>query len=121
MYPLRFYDRALEGLSRRELLKIAWWLGTSAVAVPFTTSRLLAKPVFKDYPFSLGNWGQIKGDIDYQKIARDVFLATDAATLMREVGLTPPTTTSKGFSVMKKPFDPSKPEAYIQSFAIRRT
>ena len=66
-------------------------------------------------------WGQIKGDIDYQKVAREVFLATDAASLMKEAGLTPPTTTSKGFSVMKKPFDPSKPEAYIQSFAIRRT
>src|SRR5688572_25440254 len=48
-------------------------------------------------------WGQIKGDIDYQKVAREVFLATDAASLMKEVGLTPPTTTSKGFSVMKKP------------------
>jgi nitrate/nitrite transport system substrate-binding protein len=24
-------------------------------------------------------WGQIKGDIDYQKIAKEVFLATDAA------------------------------------------
>lgn len=66
-------------------------------------------------------WGQIKGDIDYQKIAREVFLATDAANLMKEIGLTPPSGTSKGFSVMKKPFDPSKPEAYIKSFAIRRT
>jgi len=66
-------------------------------------------------------WGQIKGDIDYQKVAREVFLATDAAGLMKEAGLTPPATTSKNFSVMKKPFDASKPEAYIKSFAIRRT
>jgi len=66
-------------------------------------------------------WGQIKGDIDYQKVAREVFLATDAASLMKEVGLTPPAATSKNFSVMKKPFDPSKPEAYIKSFAIRRS
>jgi len=66
-------------------------------------------------------WGQIKGEIDYQKVAREVFLATDAAALMKEVGLTPPTSTSKGFTVMKKPFDPAKPEAYINSFAIKRT
>ncbi len=66
-------------------------------------------------------WGQIKGEVDYAKVAREVFLATDAVGLMKEAGLTPPTTTSKGFSVMKKPFDPSKPEAYVQSFAIRRT
>jgi nitrate/nitrite transport system substrate-binding protein len=65
-------------------------------------------------------WGQIKGDIDYQKIAQEVFLATDAAKLMSQAGLTPPTTTSKSFSVMGKVFDPSKPEQYIQSFKIKR-
>jgi len=66
-------------------------------------------------------WGQISGDIDYARIARQVYLATDAARLMREVGLEPPETTSKGFSVMGKPFDPAEPEAYIESFAIKRT
>jgi nitrate/nitrite transport system substrate-binding protein len=65
-------------------------------------------------------WGQIKGDVDYAKVAREVFLATDATSLMKEIGLTPPAATSKSFSVMKKPFDPAKPEAYVQSFAIRR-
>jgi nitrate/nitrite transport system substrate-binding protein len=65
-------------------------------------------------------WGQIKGDVDYAKVAREVFLATDAVGLMKEAGLVAPSTTSKGFSVMNKPFDPSKPEAYVQSFAIKR-
>ena len=50
-----------------------------------------------------------------------MFLATDAAGLMKEVGMTPPTTTSKGFTVMGKPFDPAKPEEYASSFAIRRS
>ncbi len=66
-------------------------------------------------------WGQIKGDVDYQKVARDVFLATDAAKAMKEAGLTPPTTTTKSFSVMGKMFDPAKPDAYVESFSIRRT
>jgi nitrate/nitrite transport system substrate-binding protein len=66
-------------------------------------------------------WGQIKGDIDYEKVAKQVYLATDAARLMKEVGLAPPETTSKTFSVMGKVFDPSKPEDYIASFAIKRT
>jgi nitrate/nitrite transport system substrate-binding protein len=66
-------------------------------------------------------WGQIKGDVDYQKVAREVFLATDAAKLMAEAGLTPPKTTTKSFSVMGKPFDPSKPEAYLNSFKIKRS
>ena len=66
-------------------------------------------------------WGQLKGEVDYQKIANEVFLATDATRLMREAGLTPPTSTSRGFSVMGKPFDPSKPKEYLESFKIRRT
>src|SRR5258706_942969 len=65
--------------------------------------------------------GQSKGDIDYKGIAAQAYLATDAARLMKEGGLTPPTTTSKAFSVMGKPFDPEKPEDYIRSFAIKRT
>jgi nitrate/nitrite transport system substrate-binding protein len=39
---------------------------------------------------------------------------------MKEVGLTPPMTTSKKFKVMGKEFDPSKPEDYIKSFAIKK-
>jgi nitrate/nitrite transport system substrate-binding protein len=66
-------------------------------------------------------WGQIKGEVDYAGVARQVYLATDAARLMKEVGLAPPTTTSKTFAVMGKAFDPEKPEDYIRSFAIRRT
>lgn len=66
-------------------------------------------------------WGQIKGDVDYRAVARQVYLATDAAKLMKDVGLSPPAGTTKTFSVMGKPFDPEKPDAYVQSFAIKRT
>jgi nitrate/nitrite transport system substrate-binding protein len=65
-------------------------------------------------------WGQVKGDLDYQRVAREVFLATDAAKLMAESGLTPPKSTYKSFSVMGKPFDPMKPKEYVESFPIRR-
>src|SRR6266851_476273 len=65
-------------------------------------------------------WGQLKGDVDYKAVAEQVFLATDTAKLMKEVGLTPPTSTSKSFVVMGKTFDPSKPDDYVKSFAIRR-
>ena len=65
-------------------------------------------------------WGQIKGDVDYQGIARSVFLATDAAKAMKEAGLTPPSGDKK-IVVMGKAFDPSKPEDYIKSFSIRRS
>ena len=65
-------------------------------------------------------WGQIKGDVDYKSVAEKVYLATDTAKLMQEVGLTPPATRSKRFKVMGKEFDPDKPEDYLKSFAIRR-
>jgi len=65
-------------------------------------------------------WGQLKGEVDYQKVAREVFLATDATRLMAEVGLTPPKSTSKSFSVMGRAFDPMKPKEYVDSFAIKR-
>jgi len=65
-------------------------------------------------------WGQIKADIDYQKIASEVFLATDAQRLMKEAGMAVPA-GNKIFSVMGKPFDSSKPAEYVESFNIRRT
>ncbi len=66
-------------------------------------------------------WGQIKGDVDYTKVANEVFLATDAAKVMKEMGLTPPASTMKSFSVMGKVFDPAKPAEYVNSFAIKRS
>ena len=65
-------------------------------------------------------WGQLKGDVDYQGIAKQVFLQTDAVRLMKEAGLTPPSANTKTFSVMGKPFDPAKPTEYLASFAIKR-
>jgi nitrate/nitrite transport system substrate-binding protein len=65
-------------------------------------------------------WGQLKGDVDYAGVAKQVFLATDTTKLMKEVGLTPPAATTKSFTVMGKTFDPAKPEDYIKSFAIKR-
>ncbi|MFM7256313.1 MAG: CmpA/NrtA family ABC transporter substrate-binding protein [Betaproteobacteria bacterium] len=65
-------------------------------------------------------WGQIKGDIDYPKIASEVFLATDATRLMTQAGLVPPKTTTKSFAVMGRVFDPAKPEEYLNSFKIKR-
>jgi nitrate/nitrite transport system substrate-binding protein len=65
-------------------------------------------------------WGQIKGDVDYKTVAERVFLATDTAKLMKQMGLPVPESTYKSFTVMGKTFDPGKPEEYVQSFAIKR-
>jgi nitrate/nitrite transport system substrate-binding protein len=66
-------------------------------------------------------WGQLKADVDYAKVASEVFLATDTAAMMKEMGLTPPDPTKKTIVVMGKPFDPGKPDDYVNSFAIKRS
>ncbi len=65
-------------------------------------------------------WGYIKGDLEYNKIAEAVYLASDAGAKMKELGYTPPTETYKNYTIMGKEFDYTKPEQYINSFAIRR-
>src|SRR4029434_743472 len=64
--------------------------------------------------------GTDQGRRRHARIAEDVFLATDTAKLMKEVGLAPPAATSKTFVVMGKTFDPAKPEDYIKSFKIKK-
>ena len=68
----------------------------------------------------LKRWGYVKGDLDYRKVAEQVFLATDARKRMKEMGLSAPPLTYKRHEVMGKTFDPSHPAEYVQSFSIRR-
>lgn len=63
-------------------------------------------------------WGYISGNVEYNSIAEQVYLATETASIMRELGHTPPEITSKSHVIMGKTFDPSQPEAYIKSFVI---
>ncbi len=65
-------------------------------------------------------WGYIKGAVDYQAIARQVYLATDCEKVMTELGYATPTSTNKNYFIMGKEFDYTKPDEYINSFAIRR-
>ena len=65
-------------------------------------------------------WGYLKGDINYKQIAEEVYLATDAQKVMKDMGMTPPTKTYEKYTVMGKTFDPMQAEAYAKSFAIGR-
>jgi alkaline phosphatase D len=52
---IRAYDRALERLTRRQLLNVAWKLGAAAIAQPLvSTARTFAQPIFRHYPFTMG-------------------------------------------------------------------
>jgi len=54
MDPIRAYDRSVNRLSRRELLKIAGSVGLAAIARPITAQQTIARPVFMTFPFTLG-------------------------------------------------------------------
>ena len=69
----------------------------------------------------LKRWGYVKGDLEYHKVAEQVFLATDARKRMAELGLAAPQKTYASHQVMGKTFDPAKPEEYVNSFSIRRS
>ena len=70
-------------------------------------------------------WGYLEGDVSYKQLAEQVYLATDAQKLMSEMNLegpygTPPKATYQKYTIMGKEFDPSKPDEYVNSFAIKR-
>jgi len=48
------YDRTVAQLSRRAFLDVAWKLGGAALLGGATSGRVLAQPLFRRYPFSLG-------------------------------------------------------------------
>jgi nitrate/nitrite transport system substrate-binding protein len=66
-------------------------------------------------------WGQIRGDVEYAAVAQQVFLATDAAKAMRDLGMTVPASATRTHRIFGRDFDPAQPEAYLNSFTIRRS
>lgn len=65
-------------------------------------------------------WGYIKGDVNYQGIAEEVYLASECGNLMKELGYEPPKETYENYTIMGKEFDYTKPDEYAKSFAITR-
>jgi nitrate/nitrite transport system substrate-binding protein len=66
-------------------------------------------------------WGYVDREINYQKIAEQVFLATDAREKMAALGYEAPTANARSHTIMGKTFDPAQPEAYLNRFEIRRS
>ena len=65
-------------------------------------------------------WGYLKGDVKYQDIVDKVYLLTDAKKRMKEAGIPVPEKQLKKIIVMGKVFDENKPEAYVDSFKIKK-
>jgi nitrate/nitrite transport system substrate-binding protein len=64
-------------------------------------------------------WKQIDGDVDYKKVAEQVYLAAECDKVSRELGYAAHDRTYTTHTIMGQVFDPGKPEAYVESFAIR--
>ena len=63
-------------------------------------------------------WGQLESDVDFDKIAREVYLAAECDKISEELGFATKGTTSANHVIMGKPFDAADPQAYIESFPI---
>ena len=69
-------------------------------------------------------WGYIKQDVNYKKIAQEVYLAAACREVMKSMGYKAPAQNlaKHQFTLGKnKIFDPDAPEDYIRGFAIRRS
>ncbi|WP_019024563.1 MULTISPECIES: ABC transporter substrate-binding protein [unclassified Thioalkalivibrio] len=66
-------------------------------------------------------WGYVDRDFDYNQLSEDVFLASECAEVMTELGYEAPSDTYKNFEIMGKVFDYTDPEGYLDSFEIRRS
>jgi len=65
-------------------------------------------------------WGQLQREVDYAAVASQVFLALDAGRAMRDLGLTVPANPMRNETILGRSFDPAQPDAYLNSFAIKR-
>jgi nitrate/nitrite transport system substrate-binding protein len=64
-------------------------------------------------------WKQIPADVDYRKVAEQVYLAADCDKLAAELGYPTRGTTQKTHVIMGKTFDPARADEYLKSFPIQ--
>jgi nitrate/nitrite transport system substrate-binding protein len=83
---------------------------------------------FKPFPWhsmavwiltQMKRWKHVDGDLDYRKIAEQVYLAGECDKVSKELGYDTHPGTHKKHVIMGKTFDPAKPREYVESFNIR--
>ncbi|KAF0176378.1 MAG: ABC-type nitrate/sulfonate/bicarbonate transport system periplasmic component [Limisphaerales bacterium] len=63
-------------------------------------------------------WKHVEGELDYAKIAQQVYLAAECDKVMAELGYKARGATSKKHIIMGREFDPAKVAEYAKSFPI---
>ncbi len=64
-------------------------------------------------------WKQIPADVDYRKIAEQVYLAADCDELAAELGYPTRGKTETTHVILGKTFDPARADEYLKSFPIQ--
>lgn len=65
-------------------------------------------------------WGQIGPDVDFDAVAKKVYLEADCEDMITSLGHKPKKASYDEFSIMGKPFTPNDPLGYARSFDITR-
>ena len=63
-------------------------------------------------------WGHLKGNVNYQAVAEQVYRAADCDKVSKDLGYPTHKATMIKHTIMGREFDPAKPEAYVKSFNI---
>lgn len=63
-------------------------------------------------------WKHVDTNFDYQKVAKEVYLAAQCDDLIEELGYNKNGKTKKKHIIMGKEFNPEEPEKYMKSFPI---
>ena len=63
-------------------------------------------------------WKHVDGDLDYKKVAEQVYLAAECDKISRELGYPAHERTYTTHTIMGKVFDPEQADDYVRSFAI---
>jgi nitrate/nitrite transport system substrate-binding protein len=63
-------------------------------------------------------WGHLKGDVNYQTVAEQVYRAADCDQIEKELGYPTHRSTIAKHTIMGKEFDPNQADAYARSFKI---
>ncbi|MFZ4702471.1 MAG: CmpA/NrtA family ABC transporter substrate-binding protein, partial [Candidatus Methylumidiphilus sp.] len=64
-------------------------------------------------------WGMVAKDVNYQQISQQIFRLADAEKLLKEAGFA--VDGNGRYVILGKPFDAASPDAYLASFAIKRS
>ncbi len=62
----------------------------------------------------LRRWNMLKQDIDYKKLTEQVMLATDAKSLMADLGAQAPAPGFRKETILGKEFDSNRPDEYLK-------